>query len=112
METKKQGPRSPTATQRHQFRFPPPPGTYWAQLGAPMWRYGLTDRVTARAFARRRTPQNGHAGGLGGARGSSAVEAGAKQGLRRVQSLRLELAVGELHKHLRRVGPVQQHPNV
>jgi len=71
VETKKQGPRSPTATQRHQFRFPPPPGTYWAQLGAPMWRYGLTDRVTARAFARRRTPQNGHAGGLGSARGAA-----------------------------------------
>jgi hypothetical protein len=36
-----------------------------------MRRYELTDRATARAFALRRTPQNGHAGGLGGTRGAA-----------------------------------------
>ena len=66
---KQQVPRSPDATQRRQFSPPHHPqcplGPPWCVNATPR----LADRATARAFARRRTPQNGRAGGLGGARG-------------------------------------------
>ena len=42
-----------------------PLGPPWCVNATPR----LADRATARAFARRRSPQNGRAGGLGGARG-------------------------------------------
>jgi len=67
-------PRSPDATQRHQLRSPTTPSAHRTHPGASMRRYELTDRATARAFARRRTPQNGHAGGLGGARGAAEAQ--------------------------------------
>ena len=45
---------------------------------APPWCVNaalrLADRATARAFARRRTPQNGRAGGLGSARGAAEAQ--------------------------------------
>ena len=70
----KKVPRSPDATQRHQLRSPTTPSAHRTHPGASMRRYELTDRATARAFARRRTPQNGHAGGLGGARGAAEAQ--------------------------------------
>ena len=70
----KKVPRSPDATQRHQLRSPTTPSAHRIHPGASMRRYELTDRATARAFARRRTPQNGHAGGLGGARGAAEAQ--------------------------------------
>ena len=78
LEAQKKVSRSPAdATQRHQFiiRSPPPQ----CPLGPP-WCVNaalrLADHATARAFARRRTPQNGRAGGLGGARGRRGGEKG------------------------------------
>ena len=55
VETKKNVPRSPDATQRRQFRSPITPIAHWAHSGAPMRRYGSP---TARRRARLRATEH------------------------------------------------------
>jgi len=53
---------------------PPPPPVPTGPTLVRQCDATVTDRATARAFARRRTPPNGRAGGLGGARGAAEAQ--------------------------------------